>query len=106
MRRAAAIALAALASVPGAARAQFRARPMVFPAPVSVPQGEQTVALAAPFAGGSGADLLLARSGAAATLRPHGALLVPRASPYAQPAAFACVAAGRLAQNGGDAAPD
>jgi 4-diphosphocytidyl-2C-methyl-D-erythritol kinase len=41
MRRAAAIALAALAVALGAAGAQFRARPMVIPAPGSLPNGAQ-----------------------------------------------------------------
>src|SRR5512143_1669832 len=111
MRRAAAIALAALAALglaPGLARAQFRARPMVIPVPSS-----ETTVLAAPFATAPAAgepdlaDVLLARSGATPSLRPHHALLAPlAASPVAQPALFRCVAAGRLAENAGDARPD
>src|SRR5512144_471822 len=108
MRRAAAIALAALTLAPGAARAQFRARPMVIPVPSS-----ETAVLAGPFSTAPApgepdlADVLLARSGATPSLRPHHALLAPLAtSPVAQPASFRCVAAGRLAENTGDARPD
>jgi hypothetical protein len=104
MRRAAAIALAALTLAPSAVRAQFRARPMVIPVPSA-----ETAVLAGSFvtAPGAGepalADLLLARSGAAPSLRPHHALLAPLASsPVLQPSSFRCVAAGRLAENGGD----
>ncbi len=108
MRRAAAIALAALALAPAVVRAQFRARPMVIPVPWT-----ETAVLAEPFATprGSGepdlADLLLARSGMAPSLRPHHGLLAPLAtSPVAQPATFRCVAAGWLAENGSDGRPD
>src|SRR5512138_1340483 len=108
MRRAAAIALAALILAPGAARAQFRARPMVIPVP-----SVQTAVLVGPFSTAPApgepdlADLLLARSGAAPSVRPHHGLLAPlAASPVAQPASFRCVAAGRLAENAGDALPD
>ncbi len=105
-RAAAAIALAALAAAPGAAGAQFRARPMVIPAPGSLPNGEQTWAMGQPFASAADADLLVAHTGASPSLRLHHALLAPIASPYAQPASFDCVASGQLAQNGGDARPD
>jgi MYXO-CTERM domain-containing protein len=105
MRRAAAIALAALAAAPGGAAAQFRASPLVIPAP-----GLRSTVLAEPFvtppAATPPADLLLARSGSAPSLRLHHALLGSLPSPVAQPASFACAAAGRLAQNGGDALPD
>lgn len=108
MRRAAAtLALAALAAAPGAARAQFRPRPMVIPV-----ASAGTALLTQPFATAPGpgepdlADLLLPRSGLPPSFRRHGALLAPQASPVAQPATFRCVASGRLAQNGGDALPD
>lgn len=107
MRRAAAIA-AALALAPGVARAQFRARPMVIPVP-----SPETAVLAGAFATPPApaepdlADLLLARSGAVPSLRPHHALLAPLAvSPVGQPSSFQCVAAGRLAEDAGDALPD
>ncbi len=107
MRRAAAIALAALALAPARVRAQFRARPMVIPVPST-----ETAVLAGAFATAPTpaepdlADLLLVRAGVAAAIRPHQALLSSVASPYAQPAAFQCVAAGRLAENASDASPD
>ncbi len=106
MRRAAAIALAALAAGPPRAEAQFRAEPMVIRLD---PAATEMDVLAEPFATPSpppASDALLVKPGRAASLRAHHALLAGIASPVQQPGAFSCVAAGRLAQNGGDAAPD
>jgi hypothetical protein len=104
MSRVTRLALAALAvAVPSGALAQFHPAPLVVPAP-----GLHTDVLAAPFASAEAApaaELLLVGAGGA-SLRGHHALLSPLASPFAAPASFAWVRAGRLAQGGGDALPD
>lgn len=105
MRRAASIALAILAAVPGRAAAQWRTEPMVIPA-----QGVGTEVLAERFATAApppAADALLVPSvNGSSSLRAHQALLGALPSPIAQPGTWSCVGVGLLAQNGGDARPD